>query len=91
MRGDGSVNDEPFKLAVIGGPLLNFDPEKPYPFDADIRAGSTSLTARGSTDRGFDLNTINSRFTLEGPDLNRLYALTGLALPTRRRTAYRAS
>lgn len=81
LRGTGSINREPFTMAVIGGPLLSVSPTRPYPFDADIRAGRTHLTARGQVDKPFDLGRISSRFTLEGPDLNQLYGLTGLALP----------
>jgi hypothetical protein len=67
MRGDGSSQRRAVQAGGDRRTAAELRPEKPYPFDADIRAGSTSLTARGSTDRGFDLNTINSRFTLEGP------------------------
>lgn len=55
MRGQGALNAEPFTVVVTGGPLLNIDRSKPYPFDAEIRAGRTYVTARGQVSRPFDL------------------------------------
>lgn len=81
LDGDGSINRESFKLKVTGGPLINIDPDKPYPFDVDIRAGATRLVARGDVTEPFDLGRFSSAFDLSGPDLNRVYGLTGLALP----------
>jgi uncharacterized protein involved in outer membrane biogenesis len=46
MRGQGSLNEAPFTLLVTGGPLLNIDRNKPYPFDAEMRAGQTYVTAK---------------------------------------------
>lgn len=81
MRGEGRLNEEPFTLQVTGGPLLNIDRAKPYPFDADIRAGQTYVTARGAVPKPFDLGQFYMNATARGPDLADLYALTGVALP----------
>lgn len=81
LAGDGSINGEAFRLRVGGGPLIYIDKDTPYPFTADIRAGGTTLTANGNITEPFDLARFQSRFDLQGPDLNRLYGLTGLALP----------
>jgi hypothetical protein len=81
LAGDGSINGEPFRLRVGGGPLIYISKDKPYPFDARIDAGSTRLVARGSINEPFDLARFGSSVDLSGPDLNRLYGLTGLALP----------
>jgi uncharacterized protein involved in outer membrane biogenesis len=81
MRGQGSLNAEPFTLSVTGGPLLNIDRAKPYPFDADIRAGQTYITARGAVPKPFDLGQFYMATTARGPDLADLYGLTGVALP----------
>ena len=81
MDGHGTLNAQPFTLVVTGGPLLNIDREKPYPFDADIRAGQTYVTAKGAVPKPFDLAQFYMDVTARGPDLSLLYGLTGVPLP----------
>ena len=81
MVGDGVLNAQPFHLQVTGGPLLNIDRDKPYPFDADIRAGDTYVTAKGAVPKPFDLAQFYMNVTSRGPDLADLYGLTGVPLP----------
>jgi len=81
MHGQGALNSQPFTLAVTGGPLLNIDRNKPYPFDADIRAGATYVTAKGDIPKPFDFGNFTMNATSRGPDLADLYGLTGVALP----------
>jgi uncharacterized protein involved in outer membrane biogenesis len=81
LRGDGRLNSQPFTAQIVGGPLLNIDKDKPYPFDADIRAGDTYVTARGAVPEPFDLGSFYMNTTARGPDLADLYGITGVALP----------
>jgi uncharacterized protein involved in outer membrane biogenesis len=81
MAGQGVLNSQPFHLQVTGGPLLNIDRAKPYPFDAEIRAGETYVTARGAVPKPFDFGHFYMDATARGPDLADLYGLTGIALP----------
>lgn len=81
LRGDGLFNGETFTAQVTGAPLLNVSPGRPYPFDADVRAGATRIRAKGSITRPFDLGRFQTSLTVTGGDLNDLYGLTGLALP----------
>jgi uncharacterized protein involved in outer membrane biogenesis len=81
MRGQGSLNAQPFVLQVTGGPLLNIDRAKPYPFNAYIRAGETVVTAEGAVPKPFDLGQFHMNATARGPDLADLYGITGIALP----------
>lgn len=81
MAGQGSINSAPFLMDVTGGPLLNVDPNKPYPFNADIRAGRTHVTARGAVPEPFDLGRFAMDVTASGSDLADLYDLTGVTLP----------
>lgn len=81
MTGEGSLNKAPFKLEVTGGPLLNIDKDRPYPFDGSVRAGDTHITARGAVPKPFDLGRFNMDTTARGPDLADLYNLTGVPLP----------
>lgn len=81
LAGDGSINGAPFSLDVTGGPLLNVRPNHPYPFDADVRAGATRITAKGAIPKPFDLGRFTADVTARGADLSDLYDLTGVALP----------
>ena len=81
MVGEGTLNAQPFDLRVTGGPLLNIDRNKPYPFDADIHAGETYVTAKGEVPKPFDLAQFHMAVTSRGPDLAQLYGLTGVPLP----------
>ncbi|MBS0362312.1 MAG: AsmA family protein [Proteobacteria bacterium] len=81
MAGQGTLNAQPFHLAVTGGPLLNIDRNRPYPFDADIRAGETHVVAQGAVPKPFDLSNFWMNVKGQGPDLSDLYGLTGVPLP----------
>ena len=81
ITGKGVLNAQPFSLQVTGGPLLNIDRNKPYPFDAEIHAGQTYVTAQGAVPKPFDLARFYMSVTSRGPDLADLYGLTGVPLP----------
>lgn len=81
LRGDGTLNAEPFKMVLIGGPLLNVDPNRPYPFNADVRAGATHILAKGQIPKPFDLGAFKTSLEITGQDAADLYYLTGLTLP----------
>jgi uncharacterized protein involved in outer membrane biogenesis len=81
LVGKGAINAQPFRMDVTGGPLINIKRNSPYPFDADIRAGQTHITARGAVPKPFDLGQFYMQTTARGPDMADLYRLTGVALP----------
>jgi uncharacterized protein involved in outer membrane biogenesis len=81
LLGRGTINGAPFRAEVTGGPLLNIERDKPYPFDAEIRAGRTFITAKGAVPKPFDLGRFYMDTTARGPDLAELFPITGIALP----------
>ena len=81
LEGKGSLNQAAFLAQVTGGPLLNITPDRPYPFDAEVQAGSTRILAKGQVNRPFDLGRFETQLMVSGADLNRLHDLTGLTLP----------
>ena len=81
LDGKGQLNHRPFVLTITGDPLLNLDPDHPYGFKADVRAGDTRIVAQGSLTKPFDFGAFEVNATFTGPDLAELYDLTGLALP----------
>jgi len=81
LRGEGQLKNEPFTLSITGGPLVNVRPDRPYPFDAEVRGGATRITARGEVPKPFDLGVITASITASGADLADVYDLTGVTTP----------
>jgi AsmA family protein len=81
IQGKGTINDQPFKIRVAGGPLIDVDPEHPYPFDLDISAGDLRIESKGRALKPFDLAKLDFEVDVSGKDLAEGYYLTQLALP----------
>jgi AsmA family protein len=81
VDGHGTLNKEPFKMQVLGGPLINLDPDHPYPFDLTIEAGKLQLASNGRFRKPFDFGQIDLRVKTSGTDLADFYYLTQLAMP----------
>ena len=81
LGGTGMLNGKPFLMNVTGGPLLNVKPDVAYPFDADVRAGDTEVTAKGQVPHPFNLGSVYADVSMSGHDLADLYYLTGITLP----------
>lgn len=81
VEGKGSLNDKPFAARVAGGPLINLDPDHPYPFDLSIEAGDIRISANGTVKKPFDLARVSLDVGASGGDLADLYYVTQLALP----------
>ncbi|HVO48191.1 MAG TPA: AsmA family protein, partial [Steroidobacteraceae bacterium] len=80
-QGTGTINDQPFSLQVSGGPLMNLEPDHPYPFDLGIKAGDLQVAASGRMLKPFNLGEVDLGVTLSGQDLAEGFYLTQLALP----------
>ena len=81
IEGRGSIGGTPFTARILGGTLLAYDPERPYPFTADIRSGPTRVLAEGDIARPFDLSVAHATTHIVGPDMEEIYDLTGVTLP----------
>jgi len=81
LVGKGAINRNPFLVTVTGAGLINVRQDRPYPFDADIRAGDTHVVAHGQLPKPFDFGEIRGGLTVSGQNFADLYYLTGLALP----------
>lgn len=84
LNGDGLLNDKKFELVVKGGPLINVQRDRPYPFAARLTADTTRLAADGSLNRPFDFGEVRVDLRASGKDLADVYYFTGLALPNTR-------
>jgi AsmA family protein len=81
LKGDGSINEEPFELTATGDPLITAENHKPYTVASDIRAGRTKVKSRITITKPFDLGSVVADLSASGDDLADLYYLSGLALP----------
>ena len=81
LTGQGRINAAPFRVLIGGGPLVNIQRDKPYPFSVDVRAGQTTLTAEGSISRPFDFGGFELAGKAQGPDMAALFPLIGVAMP----------
>ena len=81
IEGKGTLNQEPFTMRVAGGPLINLDPDEPYPFEMAIRAGNIRLDSTGRVIKPFDMGHVELGIDASGDDLADLYYLTQLTLP----------
>ncbi|WP_129774481.1 AsmA family protein [Peristeroidobacter soli] len=81
IKGKGTINEQPFNMSVGGGPLVNLDPDEPYPFKLQVRAGDIRVESDGTVKKPFDLGKLALNVHARGGDLADLYYLTQLALP----------
>jgi uncharacterized protein involved in outer membrane biogenesis len=81
IQGKGTINEQPFNMKVGGGPLVNLDPDEPYPFKLQVRAGDIRVESDGTVKKPFDLGQLGLNVHAKGGDLADFYYLTQLALP----------
>ena len=81
LKGDGSINGQPFELKATGDPLITAENHKPYTVASDIRAGRTKVKSRITITKPFDMGSVVADLSASGDDLADLYYLSGLALP----------
>ena len=66
IEGKGTINDQPFELRIAGGPLMNLEPEHPYPFNLDITAGDIRVNSDGRVLKPFSMAGLDFDVTLSG-------------------------
>ena len=81
LKGEGSINEQPFELTATGDPLITAESHKPYTVVSDIRAGRTKVKSRITINKPFDMGSVVADLSASGDDLADLYYLSGLALP----------
>ncbi|WP_323118701.1 AsmA family protein [Burkholderia alba] len=65
----------------LGGVLALQDASRPFPLQADVKAGDTRLAIVGTLTDPTQLAAIDLRLWLQGASMSHLYALTGVTLP----------
>jgi len=81
LKGQGTLNKEPFTLMFQGAALLDIQLDHPYDFQTAIEAGSSSVKVKGSIAKPFDLGAVDTDVQIQGQNLANLYYLSGIALP----------
>jgi uncharacterized protein involved in outer membrane biogenesis len=83
-KATGKWRNEPFSArGRTGGVLqLSKDLEAPFPIEINAVAGKTSLKAVGSIANLADLAGVEALFDLQGRNLDELYKLLGVVLPS---------
>ncbi|MBI0328362.1 AsmA family protein [Burkholderia plantarii] len=78
----GRYKDVPIDgTGKIGGVLALRDTSRPFPLQADVKAGDTRLAIVGTLTDPMQLAAIDLRLWLQGTSMSHLYALTGVTLP----------
>ncbi|AOJ01955.1 cell envelope biogenesis protein AsmA [Burkholderia mayonis] len=65
----------------MGGVLALQDASRPFPLQADVKAGDTRLAIVGTLSDPVHLAAIDLRLWLQGSSMSHLYPLTGVTLP----------
>ena len=78
----GTYAGQPITGEFTGGALLSLrDAKDPYPVDLHIENGPTRASLAGTVQDSLSFQGANLKLSLEGPDMQSLYPLTGIATP----------
>lgn len=78
----GSFNGAPVSgEGKAGGVLSLRDQQQPYPLQAAVKVGKTSIAIRGSLTKPAALAALDLRLSVSGASMGNLYPLTGVLLP----------
>ncbi|AOR66635.1 cell envelope biogenesis protein AsmA [Burkholderia stabilis] len=82
LKVDGRYKNVPISgTGKLGGVLAIQDASRPFPLQADVKAGNTRLAIVGTLTDPMHLAAIDLRLWLQGTSMSHLYQLTGITLP----------
>lgn len=83
-KASGKWRNGAFKASGRTGGALKFsrDTSAPFPLEVDAVAGRTSLTAKGAISNLAEFEGIDATFNLQGQNLDDLYTLLGVVMPS---------
>lgn len=82
LKVDGRYKNVPISgTGKVGGVLAIQDTSRPFPLQADVKAGDTRLAIVGTLTDPRHLAALNLRLWLQGTSMSHLYQLTGITLP----------
>jgi uncharacterized protein involved in outer membrane biogenesis len=78
----GSLDEEAVNGSGKAGAILSLQQQStPYPVEADVRIGKTSVVLKGTLTNPRSLGALDVRLKLAGVSMAKLYALTGIPFP----------
>ncbi|WP_027784551.1 MULTISPECIES: AsmA family protein [Burkholderia] len=82
LKVDGRYKNVPINgTGKVGGVLAIQDTSRPFPLQADVKAGDTRLAIVGTLTDPMHLASLDLRLWLQGTSMSHLYQLTGITLP----------
>ncbi|HEF5875223.1 TPA: AsmA family protein [Burkholderia cenocepacia] len=82
LKVDGRYKNVPISgTGKVGGVLAIQDTSRPFPLQADVKAGDTRLAIVGTLTDPMHLAALDLRLWLQGTSMSHLYQLTGITLP----------
>ena len=78
---DGSFNGAEVTGQGKAGGVQSLEQAIPYPVEADMKVGKTSVSLRGTLTKPNDLAALDLHMKLSGASMADLFPLTGIALP----------
>lgn len=82
VKAKGQAQGKPLDMTLIAGSLIDLrDEDQLYPVDFKMVSGDTHIALKGHIDQPLALRGLDLTLQLRGPNLERLYALTGIPLP----------
>ncbi len=83
VKGDGTYQGQPSTLTATGGSILKLrDAETPYPVDAKLVSGATTILVKGTVLDPITIAGLNINLTAKGEGAADLYRVAGIALPS---------
>lgn len=82
VKGNGTVQNEPFTVDMTGGSLLTLrDPKVRYPISFHLSAGATVFDAKGTMTDPVNMAGIDMRLDVKGDSLAKIFPFTAIPLP----------
>jgi len=82
-KASGRFNQNSISASGKAGSVLSLrDSDTPFPLQAEVRIGTTRVALEGTLTNPAHLAALDLRLQLAGDNLARLYALTGITLPS---------
>ena len=78
---DGSFNAAEVKGQGKAGGVQSLEQAVPYPIEADMKVGKTSVSLKGTLTKPSDLAALDLHMKLSGASMADLFPLTGITLP----------
>ena len=83
LNGEGTFEDKPFRLDLTAGSLLQLrESSQPYPIHVDALIGDTKGTIQGTMSDPVEMQGLDIRMDISGPDLAQLFPIVGIPLPS---------